>query len=212
MISMNMSPPRATAERKLESTPNVKARMRNSGSLNIGCAMCASTNANHVSRRTPAAMQPSTKGLVQPIGLEPCGRMPYVIPIMIRTRPTANVAFPIQSIGARLRTPISLSLRCDHTVPTRPNGTETRNTSRQSMGASSPPTRRPMNWPLIPTTLLRPSASPRWFAGNASVRIAAEFAIRNAAPTPCTSRKPISQSAPAEPCIQSIVSRSDATV
>ncbi len=70
----------------------------------------------------------------------------------------------------------------------------------------------PMNCPLMPTTLLSPSAIPRWFGGKASVRIAAEFAIRNAAPTPCTRRKLISQSAPARPSIQSIVSRSDATV
>ena len=32
-----------------------------------------------------------------------------------------------------------------------------------------------MNWPLIPTTLVIPSARPRWFAGNASVRIATEL-------------------------------------
>ena len=36
MISMNIRPPRATAERKLESVPNVNARIRNSGSRNIG--------------------------------------------------------------------------------------------------------------------------------------------------------------------------------
>ena len=69
-----------------------------------------------------------------------------------------------------------------------------------------------MNWPLIPTTLLIPSASPRWLAGNASVRIATEFAIRNAAPMPWTIRNTISQSAPARPVIQSIVRSSDATV
>src|SRR4029078_11295116 len=38
MMSMNMSPPRATAERKVESVPNVNARMRKSGSRNIGSA------------------------------------------------------------------------------------------------------------------------------------------------------------------------------
>ena len=66
--------------------------------------------------------------------------------------------------------------------------------------------------PLMPTTLLIPSARPRWFAGKASVRIATEFATRKAAPIPCTIRKEISQSAPARPCIQSIVSSSDASV
>ncbi len=69
-----------------------------------------------------------------------------------------------------------------------------------------------MNIPLIPTTLLIPSARPRWFAGKASVRMATELATRNAAPIPCTIRKPISQSAPARPCIQSIVSSSDESV
>ena len=48
-----------------------------------------------------------------------------------------------------------------------------------------------MNMPLTPTMLLIPSAIPRWLAGNASVRIAAEFASRNAPPIPCTIRKTI---------------------
>ena len=69
-----------------------------------------------------------------------------------------------------------------------------------------------MNTPLMPTTLLIPSASPRWCAGNASVRIATELAIRNAAPIPWTIRHPISQSAPAGPLIQSIVSSSEESV
>jgi hypothetical protein len=47
-----------------------------------------------------------------------------------------------------------------------------------------------MKEPLMPATLLIPSAIPRWFEGNASVRIAAEFATRKAAPTPWTIRKP----------------------
>ena len=46
---------------------------------------------------------------------------------------------------------------------------------------------------------LMPSAMPRWLAGNASVRIAAEFAISMAPPTPCTKRQPISHSAPLAP-------------
>jgi hypothetical protein len=36
--------------------------------------------------------------------------------------------------------------------------------------------------------LLIPSAIPRWLAGKASVRIAAEFASRHAPPMPCTTR------------------------
>ena len=47
--------------------------------------------------------------------------------------------------------------------------------------------------------LLIPSAIPRWLAGKASVRIAAELASRKAAPTPCTMRKTIRYSAPVAP-------------
>ena len=56
-----------------------------------------------------------------------------------------------------------------------------RKTSRQSIGASRPPSTRPMNIPLTPTMLLMPSAIPRWLAGNASVMIAAALASRQAA-------------------------------
>ena len=45
-----------------------------------------------------------------------------------------------------------------------------------------------------------PIARPRWFGGNASVRIAALLAKRKPEPTPCTSRKRISSSAPVLPC------------
>ena len=38
--------------------------------------------------------------------------------------------------------------------------------------------------PLTPTMLLIPSAMPRWLAGKASVRIAAELASRQAAADP----------------------------
>ena len=135
-----------------------------------------------------------------------------MIPIITSTRPAAKVRLPSQSIGSRVRTPISRRLRYDQIVPAMPVGTETRKTSRHEIGASRPPSTSPMNMPLMPTTLLIPSASPRWFDGNASVRIATEFATRNAAPIPCTIRKLISQSAPARPWSQSIVSSSDASV
>ena len=46
-----------------------------------------------------------------------------------------------------------------------------------------------MNMPLTPTMLLIPSAMPRWWAGNASVMIAAALASRQAPPMPCTMRK-----------------------
>ena len=76
MISMNISPPRATAERNVESVPNVNARMRNSGSRNIGsvtrCSAIAKTDEAH--RR--ADQDASTRGLVQPVEWPPAGRMP----------------------------------------------------------------------------------------------------------------------------------------
>ena len=87
--------------------------------------------------------------------------------------------------------PRSCSLRYAQTVPKRPNGTETRNTSRQLIGASRPPSTSPMNTPLMPAMLLMPSARPRWLVGKASVRIAAELPIRQAAPMPWTTRNAI---------------------
>ena len=69
-------------------------------------------------------------------------------------------------------------------VPNRPNGTETRNTSRQSMGPSTPPRMSPMNEPLTAAMPLIPIAMPRSSAGKASVKIALELANRHAPPTP----------------------------
>ncbi len=69
-----------------------------------------------------------------------------------------------------------------------------------------------MNWPAIAATPLMPSASPRWFVGNASVRMACEFAKRKAPPIPCTNRIPMSQIAPAGPVNGVAASRSDPTV
>ena len=66
-----------------------------------------------------------------------------------------------------------------------------RNTSRQLIGASSPPSTSPTNIPLTPTMLLIPSAIPRWLAGNASVMIAAALASRQAPPIPWTMRNTI---------------------
>ena len=81
-------------------------------------------------------------------------------------------------------------------VPKMPIGTLTQKTARQSQAASRPPSSRPTNWPEMPAIWLMPSAMPRWLAGNASVRIAAEFAISIAPPNACTTRQPISHSAP----------------
>ncbi len=119
------------------------------------------------------------------------GRIPYVTATIRQTSPIANVTFPHQSIRALLGVESSRSFRYAHTVPNSPTGTEIRNTSRQLTGASRPPSTSPMNMPLTPTMLLIPSAIPRWFCGNASVMIAAAFAIRQAPPMPWKIRNTI---------------------
>ena len=57
-----------------------------------------------------------------------------------------------------------------------------------------------MNDPAMAATWFRPRASPRSFAGKASVRMALELAISIAPPTPCMTRIPISHQAAAVPC------------
>ncbi len=49
MISMNISPPRATADRNVDSVPNVNARILNSGSRNIGSVTRRSIITNAIS-------------------------------------------------------------------------------------------------------------------------------------------------------------------
>jgi hypothetical protein len=80
------------------------------------------------------------------------------------------------------------------------------------MGASRPPTTSPMNDPLIPATWLMPMAMPRWSAGNASVRMAAELASSMAAPTPWKTRMMTSHRAAAVPLIHVTVSSSEKNV
>ena len=126
--------------------------------------------------------------------------------------PRANVALPSQSILARRVVAISCRLRYAHTVPNTPMGTLIQNTARQSQAASSPPSSSPTNWPEMPAIWLMPSAMPRLLAGNASVRMAAEFAISIAPPNAWTIRKPISHSAPPPPSKGSRDSAMDAIV
>ena len=84
-------------------------------------------------------------------------------------------------------------------MPNKPNGTDTRNTSRHSMGASTPPSSSPRNEPDTAAMPLIPIALPRSSSGKASVRIAVELANRNAPPTPWKTRMMMIQSAPAGP-------------
>jgi len=59
-----------------------------------------------------------------------------------------------------------------------------------------------MNEPAMAATWLRPSAMPRWFSGNASVRIALELANSIAPPTPWKIRMMIRYQPAASPCSQ----------
>ena len=110
-----------------------------------------------------------------------------------------KVALPSQSMRPGFFWPTSCSDLIDQMVPMMPNGTETKNTARQSISASTPPRMRPMKLPAIAATWLRPRAKPRLLAGNASVRIAVELANSIAPPTPCTKRQTISHIAPGPP-------------
>ena len=133
------------------------------------------------------------------------------MPTSIAIRPPPNRMLPHQSIFACLRTPMSCSMKYAQTVPNTPTGTETRKIRCQFTGASTPPRISPMNDPAMAAIEFRPSAVPRWLAGNASVRIAVELANRNAPPMPCTMRQKISHSAAAAPCIQVTVRKIEAT-
>src|SRR6201981_2574914 len=101
------------------------------------------------------------------------------MPTRIAISPAANRMLPHQSIRARLRIPMSWSMKYAHTVPNSPTGAETRNTRCQLTGARSPPSSSPMNEPAMAAIELMPSAVPRWVAGNASVRMAGGLENRN---------------------------------
>jgi hypothetical protein len=111
MISMNISPPRLKAARKLARMPAVKARILNSCSRNIGWGTLVSITLNATSRATPEKRQASTKGLVHPIVSFRYGSIPYVMPTMTSTSPAAKVMFPGQSILAGRRSLNSRSFR-----------------------------------------------------------------------------------------------------
>ena len=69
-----------------------------------------------------------------------------------------------------------------------------------------------MNWPAMAATWLVPSAKPRWSAGKASVRIAAELAVSMDPPMAWGTRQPSSHSAPWVPWNGSKDSRTEAAV
>ena len=71
MISMNISPPRLSAARKLASTPLVKALILNSWRRNIGSATLVSMMQKAISSATPSTSAPITIGLVHPMAWWP---------------------------------------------------------------------------------------------------------------------------------------------
>ena len=71
MINMNIRPPRETADRNVDSVPNVNARIRNSGSRNIGSATRCSMSTNATSDSTAPPSSAITFGEPQPIACEP---------------------------------------------------------------------------------------------------------------------------------------------
>ena len=87
-------------------------------------------------------------------------------------------------------------------VPTSPKGTDTTNTSRHSIGASTPPRMRPRNEPLTAPTPLIPIARPRSLGGKASVMMALELANSNAPPTPWKSRSTMIHRTPGTPVMK----------
>ena len=84
-------------------------------------------------------------------------------------------------------------------VPRSPNGTLIRNTYLQLNIARTPPKIKPRNCPDINATMLIPKAFPSSLGGNASVSMAALFAINRALPIAWSTLKPMISNAPASP-------------
>ena len=93
------------------------------------------------------------------------------------------------------RWPCSTSSVAAATVPISPIGRLNQKTVCQPKVVSQPPRIGPMIRPAPTTIALMPRARPSSRRGNASVTSAAELAIRNAPPTPWTSRAATSSSA-----------------
>ncbi len=68
MISMNCSPPWASAAARVAALPALKARIRNRLNRTIGSATRVSISTNATSRATPTPRMVSTTGFCQPIG------------------------------------------------------------------------------------------------------------------------------------------------
>ena len=133
-------------------------------------------------------------------------------PTSTMARPAAKVTLPSQSMEPGVRVPTSRSRAKPQMVPITPIGTLIKKTRRQLIPASRPPITRPRKEPAMAAIMLMPSASPRWLAGKASVRMAAELDIIMAPPTAWTMRSTISSSAPVAPWLQTSESPMAATV
>ena len=97
-------------------------------------------------------------------------------------------------------------------MPKSPTGTEIRNTSRQSIGASRPPSTSPTNIPLTPTMLLMPERHPtligREGVGDDGGGVGEQAGAAEALHDP----KDDQVGGAGVPVIQSMVRKSDATV
>jgi len=91
-------------------------------------------------------------------------------------------------------------------------GTLTANTRRQLTAARRPPKMSPMKDPASSETPLMPRASPRWSAGKASVRMAAELPIIIAPPVAWIMRRMMISSAAVEPSLHTSVRPTAAAV
>jgi hypothetical protein len=113
MIKMNCSPPRASDRHKVAKFPIAKPRELNNVKSNIGSVTRRSMTAKATRTTSPPMRHERTKGLVQPIAWPPYGCRPHTMPVNSPMRPMAKVKFPIQSMLAGVRAPLSLSLAYD---------------------------------------------------------------------------------------------------
>ena len=76
MMSAKSRPPRPIDDSRLARFPLANVRFRSSAKSSIGSATRRSTSTNMPRMRTPPITEPSTAGLVHPIGCPPYGWMP----------------------------------------------------------------------------------------------------------------------------------------
>ena len=212
MISMNMSPPRLRAARKLARTPLVKARILNSCSRNIGWATLVSMMQKATSRPDPDHQGAEDRRAgpahdVMAVGLDAVGDAHHdqdeaegegdvAGPVDAGRPPGAGlVEFEVAEDGGEQ--PDGHGHQEDQPPVDRgQQTTEDQSDERAAEGGG----------------LVDPSAMPRWLSGKTSVRMADELAMSMAAPTPWRMRMVISHTPAAWPVIQVMLNISEKTV